>query len=219
MNVPNVNFDLSPSEAIALQKQMASQVEIKPLDLSTLRTVAGIDASYKDGGTAAVVVLSYPDMAVLETVTASVPITFPYIPGLLSFRESPAVLAALAKLQTVPGALMVDGMGLIHPRRFGIACHLGVLCGLPSVGVGKTPFVGKYESLGDAPGDTAPLMDKGEQIGTVLRSKLRTNPLFVSVGNQTDNQTALALVQSCLRGYRLPEPTRQAHNAAGHKGD
>ena len=110
-------------------------------------------------------------------------------------------------------------MGLIHPRRFGIACHLGVLCGLPSVGVGKTPFVGKYENLGDSAGDTAPLMDKGEQIGTVLRSKLRTNPLFVSVGNQMDNQTALALVQSCLRGYRLPEPTRQAHNAAGHKGD
>lgn len=219
MNIPPQNLDLSPADAIALQKQLASQVEIVPLDLFTLRTVAGIDASYKDDGTAAVVVLSYPDMVVLETVTASQPITFPYIPGLLSFRETPVVLAALARLQITPDALLVDGQGLAHPRRFGIACHLGVLCGLPSVGVAKTRFIGTFEPVGESTGDFSPLMDKKEQIGVVLRTKPKTNPLFISPGHKIDVNGANALVQSCLRGWKLPEPTRHAHNAAGHKGD
>ena len=216
MNVPSPDLNLSPSEAIALQKQLAAQVKIAPLDLSTLRTVAGIDVSHKDIGRAAVVVLSYPDLEVVEKVTVEQEVTFPYIPGLLSFRETPVILAALEKLKTTPDALMLDGQGWAHPRRFGIACHVGVLCDLPSVGVAKTRFVGTFDTLGDIPGDTAPLMDKNEQIGVVLRGKKNMNPLYISLGHKMDTASAADLVKSCLRGYKLPEPTRRAHNTAGN---
>jgi len=208
-------WDITPTEAIALQKRLASQViRTNTFDPDSLHTVAGIDVSLKDQGQAAIVVLSLPDLTVVDRAAFSAPITFPYVPGLLSFRETPLVLAALKLLKTPPDLLMVDGQGIAHPRRFGIACHVGLLANIPSIGVGKSVLTGRYENLGDTPGDQSPLTHRGETIGIALRAKLRTNPLIISIGHKIDLETAVAQVQRCLRGYRLPEPTRQAHNYA-----
>ncbi len=217
MQLPIVHsFDLTPEEAVALQRELAAQViDRDDFDPSALRTIAGIDVSLAGGGRAAVVVLSLPGLDVVESVTASAPITFPYVPGLLSFRETPLVLAALEKLPTPPDLLMIDGQGRAHPRRFGIACHVGVLTGLPAIGVAKSILCGKHEPFDEDPGSSEPLTHRGETIGTVLRTKKRTNPLIISVGHRVSLATSVSLVRQCLRGYRLPEPTRQAHNAAG----
>lgn len=210
------SWDVTPDEAIELQRQLAVQVEeTDGFDPKTVRTVAGIDVSLKDEGQAAIAVLSFPQLEVVEQVVATAPLTFPYVPGLLSFRESPLVLAALEKLSELPDILMVDGQGRAHPRRFGIACHLGLLTGIPSLGVAKSILCGKYEALGEEPGSMAPLLHRGETIGMAYRSKARTNSLIVSVGHKMRLQTAVALVKHCLKGYRLPEPTRVAHNFAG----
>lgn len=219
------NWDLTPAEAVALQQQLAAKVElVNGFDPETIRFVAGIDASYrppKEGETgegmsyAAVVVLSFPELTIVDQATATSPTVFPYVPGLLSFRETPPVLDALAKLTVKPDLLMLDGQGIAHPRRFGIACHVGVLTGIPTIGVAKSVLTGRYENLGDQPGDTAPLLYKEEIIGMALRSKLRTNALILSAGHKIDLPTAVRMVQACLRGYRLPETTRQAHNLAG----
>jgi deoxyribonuclease V len=233
MHVPlDARFQhLSPSEAIVLQKELAVRVQTtNGFDPATVQTVAGIDVSVKGGGRwvrgpeasaeqstgkAAVVVLSYPHFSLLDRAAEARPITFPYVPGLLSFRESPLVLAAWEKLTVRPDLILVDGQGFAHPRRFGIACHLGVLLDVPAIGVAKSVLIGRYENLGDAPGDTAPLIHQDETIGMAVRSKARTNPLIVSVGHKIDLTTAVSFVLSCVRGYRLPEPTRQAHNFAG----
>lgn len=210
------NWNLSVSEAIALQSALRDRVRtVDDFDPGNVRAVAGIDVSLKEQGTAAIVVLSYPDLKPIEDAVASLPITFPYVPGLLSFRETPLVLAAFEKLSVRPDLLLVDGQGYAHPRRFGIACHLGVLLDIPSIGVAKSVLVGKFEPPGDVPGDQAPLIHRGETVGVALRSKVRTNPLIVSVGHRISLSTAVGFVQGCLRGYRLPEPTRAAHNRAG----
>ena len=161
------------------------------------------------------VVLSFPDLRPIDQAVATAKLTFPYVPGLLSFRESPLVLAALEKLRVRPDLLMVDGQGWAHPRRFGIACHLGLLTHIPALGCAKSILVGRYADLGEEAGAQAPLVHRGEVVGTVLRSKVRTNPLIVSVGHKIDLPTAVRFVQGCLRGYRLPETTRAAHNLAG----
>lgn len=222
------NWDLTPEEAIAVQKELAAQVDLhNGFDPETVRYVAGIDASYrppKEGETgegmsyAAVVVLSFPELEIIDKATATAPTSFPYVPGLLSFRETPPVLEALAKLSVKPELLMLDGQGIAHPRRFGIACHVGVLTDTPAIGVAKSVLTGRYENLGDQPGDTAPLVYRGETIGTALRSKLRTNALILSPGHKIDLPTAVRMVKACLRGYRLPETTRQAHNLADETG-
>lgn len=221
------NWDLTPEEAVALQKQLAAQVEpTNGFDPDRVRFVAGIDASYrppKEGETdgtsyAAVVVLSFPELEIVDKATATAPTTFPYVPGLLSFRETPPVLQALAKLTVKPDLLMLDGQGIAHPRRFGIACHVGVLTDTPSIGVAKSVLTGHYEDLGDQPSDMSPLIYRGETIGMALRSKLRTNALILSPGHKIDLPTTVQMVQACLRGYRLPETTRQAHNLAGETG-
>ena len=137
------------------------------------------------------------------------------MPGLLSFRESPLVLAAIEKLRVLPDLLMVDGQGYAHPRRFGIACHLGLLLDRPAIGCAKSVLVGRYEDPGPEAGDQAPLVHRGETIGMALRTKARTNPLIVSIGHKIDLPTAVGFVQACLRGYRLPETTRAAHQLAG----
>lgn len=221
-------WDLTPEEAVAVQKELAAQVDLtNTIDPEAVRFVAGIDASYrapKEGETgegmsyAAVVVLSFPELAIVDKATAIAPTTFPYVPGLLSFRETPPVLDALGKLSVKPDLLMLDGQGIAHPRRFGIACHVGVLTDTPAIGVAKSVLTGRYENLGDQPGDTAPLVYRGETIGTALRSKLRTNALILSPGHKIDLPTVVQMVQACLRGYRLPETTRQAHNLAGETG-
>ncbi|MES2462533.1 MAG: deoxyribonuclease V [Armatimonadota bacterium] len=222
------NWDLTPEEAVALQKQLSAKVSLtNEFDPEGVRFIAGIDASYRkpnEGETgegmsyAAVVVLSFPALEVVDRATATAPTVFPYVPGLLSFRETPPVLEALAKLTVKPDLLMLDGQGIAHPRRFGIACHVGVLTDTPSIGVAKSVLTGRYENLGDQPGDTAPLVYRGETIGTALRSKLRTNALILSPGHKIDLPTSVQMVQACLRGYRLPETTRQAHNLAGETG-
>lgn len=205
------NWDVSPEEAVAIQQRLRPLVQhTNGFALESLRTVAGVDAAYREGGRAAVVVLSYPDMEVLEEVVASRETVFPYVPGLLTFREAPQVLDALAKLRTRPDLLIFDGQGYAHPRRLGLAAHLGVYLDMPSIGCAKSRLIGRYEEPGPNAGDRSPLMDRGERVGTVLRSKPRTNPLFISVGHKIDLDTAVAVVLRCLRGYRLPEPTRLA---------
>ncbi|MBA3825828.1 MAG: deoxyribonuclease V [Ktedonobacterales bacterium] len=209
------SWDVSEAEAIAIQQELRGQVQRGgPLTLADVRTVAGIDASYKEIGQAAVVVLSFPDMTVVEQVTATRSSVFPYVPGLLSFREGPAVLDAMAKLTTQPDVLIFDGQGIAHPRRLGIAAHMGVVLGQPSIGCAKSRLVGKYAEPGPNAGDQSPLYDRGEQIGVVLRSKPRTNPLFISTGHLIDLDVAMAILLRCFRGYRLPEPTRQADKLA-----
>jgi deoxyribonuclease V len=204
-------WDVSPEEAVAIQQRLRSRVQTtNGFALESVRTVAGVDASYREGGRAAVVVLSYPEMEPLEEVVASRETVFPYVPGLLSFREAPQVLDALAKLRTRPDLLIFDGQGIAHPRRLGLAAHLGVYLDMPSIGCAKSRLTGRYVEPGPNPGDRSPLLDHGEVIGTVLRTKPRTNPLFVSVGHKIDLETAVEVVLRSVRGYRLPEPTRLA---------
>ncbi len=208
-------WDVTEAEAIAIQQQLRGQVlRSGSLRMEDVRTVAGIDASYKEIGQAAIVVLSFPDMTVVEQVTATRSSVFPYIPGLLSFREGPAVLDAMAKLTTTPDVLVFDGQGIAHPRRLGIAAHMGVVLGRPSIGCAKSRLVGQYTEPCPNAGDQSPLYDRGEQIGVVLRSKPHTNPLFVSTGHLIDLDVAMAVLLRCFRGYRLPEPTRQADRLA-----
>ena len=209
-------WDLTPEEAIALQRELAARIQTtNGFDPDAIKSIAGIDVSLKGEGQAAVVVLSYPDLAPLDQAVATAKLAFPYVPGLLSFRESPLVLAALEKLRALPDLLMIDGQGYAHPRRFGIACHLGLLTDRPAIGVAKSVLVGRYEPPGENAGDQSPLVHRGETVGVALRSKPRTNPLIVSIGHRIDLPTAVGFVQACLRGYRLPEPTRSAHNLAG----
>ena len=147
------------------------------------------------------------------TQIGAVPLAFPYIPGLLSFREAPAILAALAQLERLPDVLIIDGHGIAHPRRFGIACHLGVLLDMPVIGCAKSILVGRVAQLGEAAGSTASLVDKDECVGMALRTRAGVKPVFVTVGNRVNLETAVCFVLSCGRGYRLPEPTRLAHQA------
>lgn len=198
--------------AIAEQKKLKSLVRLEN-GFSEIHTIAGIDVAYdmvSDVSYAAIVLMQLSDFAVLSTVKASVPTIFPYVPGLLSFREIPVVLKALDMLAEKPDLLMVDGQGVAHPRRLGIAAHLGVLTGMPAMGVAKSRLTGTYAEPGNIKGSSSPLMDRGETIGAVLRSKEKCKPLFISAGHKIDQQTALNLTLQCLTKYRLPEPTRLA---------
>jgi deoxyribonuclease V len=204
-------WDVSAEEAIAIQRRLRAHLSLRnTVSLDTLKTIAGVDASYKDNGLAVVIVFSFPDLHMLDQAIVSRPSTFPYIPGLLSFREAPLVVDAMRKLTIQPELLMADGQGYAHPRRLGLASHLGVYLDLPSIGCAKSRLIGRYTEPGPNIGDRSPLTDRGETIGTVLRSKPRTNPLFISAGHKIDLDTAVAVVLACLRGYRLPEPTRLA---------
>ena len=211
------SWDMTADEAKAQQTALRGLVSLTD-GFGEIHTVAGVDLSLdveKNEGHAIVVVLSYPDFQILETRYATAPLQMPYIPGLLSFRESPVALAAFAQTETVPDVIFVDGQGQAHPRGFGIACHLGVLLDLPTIGVAKSRLYGRYDAaaLEEQPTGETPLTDtRGQVIGSVLKTKPRTNPLFISPGHKVSVESATRLVQSCLRGYRLPEPTRQAHN-------
>jgi deoxyribonuclease V len=210
------DWNVTPTEAVALQRAFAEKVEeTNGFDPEAIQTVAGVDVSWwkengTDKGRVALIVLSLPELRVVEQVVIEQEPTSPYVPGLFSFREAPIVLAALEKLSAPPDVLMLDGQGRAHPRRFGLACHVGLWTGLPTIGVAKSLLCGTFEGLGDEAGSTVPLTDNGEIIGTALRSRAGTKPIFVSIGHRTDLPTAVSLVQRCLRGYRLPETTRQA---------
>ncbi|WP_433977445.1 deoxyribonuclease V [Erwinia sp. E_sp_B01_9] len=204
------------------QEQLARAAEVvreDDFDVMPPRYIGGADVGFEQGDVtrAALVILEYPSLKLVEHRVARVATTMPYIPGYLSFREYPALLAAWQLLEQKPDLLMVDGQGIAHPRRLGVASHFGLLVDVPTLGVAKRRLCGKFEPLDETPGTTQPLMDKGEQIGWVLRSKARCNPLFISTGHRIHHTTALSLVESCLKGYRLPEPTRWADAVASQR--
>lgn len=211
------DWNLTPEAAVALQRTMASQVVYDvALPLDKVRLVAGVDVSVKENVShAAVVVLTFPDLQVVETVTNTLPTPFPYIPGLLSFREGPVLEAAFAQLQHEPDVLIFDGMGRAHPRRLGIASHLGLWLDKPTIGCGKTLLTGRYVEPPQERGASAPLMWRDELIGAILRTRVNTKPVYISPGHRIDLESALAVVMACTPKYRLPEPIRAAHNAAG----
>ncbi len=215
---PLHRWDLTREEAVETQRMLAGRVREEPLDTANVRLVAGSDMSYErtDDQTttpvfAGFVTLELPKLTVFEEAGVQSVSPFPYIPGLLSFRETPPLLEAWTKLRHKPDALLVDGQGLAHPRRFGLACHLGLLLNLPTIGVAKTLYVGKHEPVGENVGDWQPLLDKGEVVGAALRTRRKASPIFISVGHRVDLNSALALVLRCLGNTRVPETTRQAH--------
>lgn len=210
-------------EAQEIQERLRAQV-ITHDAFGDISTVAGVDAGYEpdpagDDQTlarAAIVVLAFPSLQPLDYVIARRPAPFPYVPGFLSFREAPAVLAALDMLRVRPDLLICDGQGIAHPRRLGIASHIGVLTDLPSIGCAKSLLTGHHAPVPDERGATVPLNHKGEQIGVALRSRAGTKPLYISVGHRVSLPTAIDFVMACTTKYRLPETTRAADGLASH---
>jgi deoxyribonuclease V len=214
MRIPRAphTWHLTPRSAIIVQRRLASMVSMAP-NRNTLRFVAGLDAAFSQDGTnclAGVVLWDALKHCVIEQHTAVRPVRFPYVPGLLSFREAPALLAALRKLRRIPDLLLCDGQGRAHPRRFGIACHLGVLCDLPAIGCAKSRLTGTHEEVPMARGSHVPLLDDGEPIGDVVRTKEGCRPLYVSAGHRVSSAQARKLVLATVVRHRLPEPTRLA---------
>ncbi len=209
-------WDVTPKAAIDIQRRLASQV-VREGGPEDVRRVAGVDISVDRAsglGTGAVVVLSYPELEIVEVAVEEAPVRFPYVPGLLSFREVPVLAAAFERIAGPIDLLIVDGQGLAHPRRFGLACHLGLLLDVPAVGCAKSRLVGEHAMPDEAAGSRADLTDGNEVIGGVLRTRTAVKPVFVSVGYRIGQAEAEAWVLRCCRGYRLPEPTRLAHQAA-----
>jgi len=204
-------WDVTPTEAVAIQRELAPLVKEEPLP-EGIETVAGLDVSVRgDWVRAAIVVLQIKDCSVVDQATWEGPVTFPYIPGLLSFREIPAILPALEKLKELPDVLMLDAQGVAHPRRFGLACHLGVLLDKPALGVGKSRLVGHHEEPGPQKGATASLLHKEDLIGKVVRTRDNIKPVFVSYGHRCTLDDAVDLTLRLAVKYKLPEPTRLAH--------
>lgn len=210
-------WDLPPHEAIALQKQLARQVErTTPLDLANLSRVAGVDVSVKNEiSRAAIVVLSYPELQIVEAVTAQMPTPFPYISGLLSFREGAVILEAHQQLQSRPDVYIFDGQGIMHPRRLGIASHIGLWWDAPTVGCGKTRLIGQHAELAEERGAYEIMWDRKEPVGAAVRTRAQVAPVYVSLGHRATLETAVELVLRCTTRYRLPEPIRAAHGTAG----
>jgi deoxyribonuclease V len=205
----------TPREAVALQRELAARV-VRRTTFGRVETIAGVDVSIRaDRAHGALVLCDARTLEPLETATAERPVTFPYVPGLLAFREVPVLLAAFARLSRTPDLLMVDGHGLAHPRRFGLACHLGVELDLPALGVGKSRLVGEHREPALARGRRTRLRANGETIGCVLRTRANVRPVYVSIGHRIDLETAVRWVLRCARRYRLPEPVRAADRAAG----
>jgi deoxyribonuclease V len=209
-------WDLTPKEAMALQVELAARV-VREDAVRQVRRVAGVDVGFEDDGKvtrAAVAVLDFPSLAPAERIVVRQPTRFPYIPGLLSFREAPAVLAAFERLRAVPDLVLYDGQGIAHPRRFGIASHLGLLLDAPTIGVAKTRLVGEHRRLPERKGAWVPLVDRGETVGAVLRTRAGVTPLYVSIGHRVSLEGAIRWVMACTTRYRLPETTRWAHHLA-----
>jgi deoxyribonuclease V len=209
-------WDLTPSEAIALQQELRYQISTDD-DYGEIGAVAGVDVGFEARGAvtrAAVSVLEYPALVLRSSAIARRPTEFPYIPGLLSFREVPAVLDALQQLPAQPELLLCDGQGYAHPRRFGIACHLGLLTGIPSIGVGKSRLVGTHPELALERGACQYLHHQNEIIGVALRTRAGVKPVYVSSGHKMSLGSAVDFVLACTTRYRLPEPIRHAHRLA-----
>lgn len=214
-------WNVTAADAIAIQRQLANQLIDRPIEIDKIKYIAGVDVSVKPDANgiaqsqAAIVILDYPALTVVETALAQIPTPFPYIPGLLTFREAPAILLALEKLTITPDVFIFDGMGRIHPRRIGIAAHMGLWLDKPTIGCGKTFFLGQYTEPDQARGAWSPLTDKGQLIGAVLRTRPNVKPVYISAGHLADLPSSLELVLNCTTKYRLPDPIRAAHNAAG----
>lgn len=211
------DWELTPSEAVALQRRLAGSVRTDIDDFGLVRRVAGVDVGFEEGGAitrAAVAVLSFPGLEAVESAIARLPTRFPYVPGLLSFREIPAVLAAFEGLSALPDLLLCDGHGIAHPRRCGIASHLGLWLDLPSIGVAKSRLVGTHGEVPEEKGGWCPLMHRDERIGAVLRTRRGVSPVFLSSGHRITLETAIDFALRCTGRYRLPETTRAAHRLA-----
>lgn len=207
------NWNVSYSEAAALQKQLAGKVRFKPLEKSP-KLIAGLDCALsKDGKKiiACAVVVKPPGLELIETTTATQKVSFPYIPGLLSFREAPVCIAAVKKLKSEPDLFLIDGQGIAHPRRLGLATHLGLFFDKPTIGCAKSRLTGSFEDPSDQKGSHNQLKGKDEVIGAVVRTRTDVKPIFVSVGNKCTLNDAIKITLACTTKYRLPEPTRLAH--------
>ncbi len=210
-------WDLTVVEAKETQARLAATVSRTGV-VSEPRFIAGVDVSVsRERGlaTGAVVVLEYPGLALVEVRAIGGELSFPYVPGLLSFREARHILAACETLETKPDMVIVDGQGIAHPRRIGLASHLGLFLDTPTIGCAKSRLCGRHDEPGAEPGSVADLVDDGETVGAVLRTRAGVKPVYVSVGHKIDLAQAVRWVLECCRGYRLPEPTRLAHQAAG----
>jgi deoxyribonuclease V len=211
------SWQVTTAQAKAIQLELAGEV-LRAGSVKAPRYIAGVDVSvdrFKGVGRAAVVVLNYPQLEVAEVQTEAAPVTFPYVPGLLSFREMPLIIPAFKKLKITPDLVIMDGQGFAHPRRIGIACHLGLFLGIPTIGCAKSRLVGTYTEPGGEPGRWSVLLDDVDAIGAVVRTKARVKPVYVSPGHMITLNSAVEWTLACCRGYRLPEPTRLAHMAAG----
>lgn len=199
-----------------MQEKLCHQVITEDL-FGDIKYVAGVDVSYSNDDRitqGAIAVLSFPELGLKEQAIAKRPTSFPYIPGLLSFREIPAILDAFKKLNIIPDLLLCDGQGLIHPRRFGLACHLGVLVNIPSIGVAKSHYIGKYDAVGLEKGNWQPLIYQEKVIGAVVRSRTGVKPIYVSTGHKISLKTAINYVLKCTSKYPLPETTHRADKLA-----
>lgn len=212
-------WDVTPAEARQIQERLRCRVVTRDA-LGKVTRVAGTDVAFEDNGRTtrgAVVVLSYPDLTPIEHAIARCPTRFPYVPGLLSFREIPVLLEAMAELKMRPDLVLCDGQGIAHPRRFGLACHLGVLTDLPTIGVAKSRLIGKYGEVPEEKGRWVPLTDDDQVIGAVVRTRRGVRPVFVSPGHRVGLETAIRFTLGCVTRYRLPETTRLADRLAGKK--
>jgi deoxyribonuclease V len=214
-------WDVSPAEAIAIQRELAGRViRSGGPDPESVRYIAGVDISAGKVGTtgrSAVVLLSYPDLEVVEVSRHEQELRFPYVPGLLSFREIPIIRGAYERLSRLPDLVIVDGQGIAHPRRLGLAAHLGLLIDRPTIGCAKSVLTGRYEDPPDEAGACTPLRAGGEVIGNAVRTRPGVKPVFISIGHRIGLDEATAWILRCTRRYRLPEPIRAAHNHAGLK--
>ena len=210
------SWQMTPDQAREIQRELAVMVS-KRNEIEAVSLVAGVDISAPDASglaRAAVVVLSYPELMLVEKKVITKEVTFPYVPGLLSFRESPLIIAACEELKATPDLILVDGQGIAHPRRLGLASHLGLLWNKPTIGCAKSRLCGEHNMVPPEPGSYAEITDNHEVIGAALRTKAGVAPLYISIGHKVDLETAISWVLRCCRGQRLPEPTRQAHLAA-----
>jgi len=217
MNFKNQHsWDLTISEAKNLQNELARKV-IRNNDISKVSYVGGVDVGFdlkRNKTLAAVVILSFPDLEIAESSLVIEDTRFPYIPGLLSFREAPSILKALERLNQIPDVILCDGQGIAHPRRLGIASHIGVITGIPTIGVAKSRLIGQHDDVPNEKGQLVELTDADEIIGAVLRTRKNVKPLYVSIGHKVDLINAIRIVLDCITKYRTPETTRQAHKLA-----
>ncbi len=213
------SWTLTVEEATAIQNQLSGEI-ITSDQLGEVNYVAGVDVGFEDNyaiSRAAVAVLSFPELQLIEQAIARRPTTFPYIPGFLSFREVPVVLDALSQIKITPDLILCDGQGIAHPRRFGLACHLGLLITVPTIGVAKSRLIGQHEELPLEKGNWQALRHRGEVIGAVVRSRTGVKPLYVSPGHRISLPTAIDYVLRCTPKYRLPETTRWADKLASNR--